>query len=264
MNIKSPQDVINRKKAYTMSDKELTTAIKRSVEKLNRRLSSLERSGLHKASGSYDIVMNYLKSELGSKRFSSKKYAHSSFSERAEFLVVLKHYEEFELTKTGVTKQLNAELKKLNEKLGGILGANFDKLKIKELLTLKDAMKMWREFIGHSNIADLMTSSEARQFFLMIRDSNKKQIKQVFKELEKFNTGEYKREDYPIFMDYYNPIYGAPVTTDRGIMYNPMNGVVYKNGKPTSFIYEDTTHALKDGLFGLWFVNPDGSTEEIK
>lgn len=263
MKYKEPKDIINRNAALKMTDKELTKAIKRTVEKLNRRLTSLEKSGLHRVSASYDIVMNYIKSELGGKRFSSKKVQYASKQERAEFLTTLLHYESFGLTKTEVTKQLKSELQKLNEKMGGIIPLD-EKITLKELITIKDAMKLWREYIGHSNIADLMTSSEARQFFIMMRESTKKQVKQVFSELAKFNTGEYKREDYPIFLDYYDASYGAPITSERGITYNPMNGVVYKNHKPTEYIYDDTTHAIKDALFGLWFVNENGSWEEIK
>ena len=97
-------------------------------------------------------------------------------------------------------------------------------------MRINDYMSKWREFLSHSNIAELMESDEARSIFTNHQDMTTADFDKFMKELEKFNTGTYKKEDFDVFLQSYDYKEGRPVSrTKDGISYNPMNGRIYND-----------------------------------
>ena len=248
MKLKEPRDVLNRNAALVMKPEELTKMIKNTVAKLNRRLTSLEKSGLAKHSYSYGRVMNILKSDFGATRFSSKSVQNASHEERAKFLAVLQHYEQYGLTQRDLKKQLTEELANLNKAVKANISPNL-KLSMDELLTIKDAMKKWREKIETTNIGDLFNSKEARMFFTEKRVMTQSQLKKFITELRKFNPNKegesvYNPQDIDLFMTYYNTKYGKPVMKIHDFFYNPVSGQVLNatTKKETTATYDPATN----------------------
>lgn len=252
MKLKTPKDVLNRNTALLMTPTELSKAIKNTVSKLNRRLTSLEKSGLAKHSYSYGRIMNVLNSDFGATRFSSKSVQYASHEERAKFLAVLQHYEQYGLTQKDIKKQLTEELANLNKAVKANISPNL-KLSMDELLTIKEAMRMWREKIETTNIGDLFNSKEARMFFTEKRVMTQTQLKKFITELRKFNpnkAGEsiYDPQDIDLFMSYYDTAYGKPVMKVHDFFYNPVSGHVLNatTKKETNAIYDPATNIYID------------------
>lgn len=256
---KEPKDTIRRKMYKDFSEKEVTQALKNAILKMNRRMTKLEKSGLAEYSNSYTRIKSFLKSELKSNRFSSKMFAKSSLEERKELLVRIKHFEDYQISPTDVRQQILGEIEQLKNKTGVEVTES-------EYVTIRNGMKRWREYIGHSNLAEVFTSDEARIIFTEKSFKSDYSVKRFISQLKKFDTGEYDEIDFPLFMDYYNTTYNAPIYEENGIAYNPLNNDFYdtiRHQRKTGWKYDPDTNTIYDGKGGM-YIYENGQLKEIK
>lgn len=217
---RDPEQSIIRKQIMAMDRKTLSREIANSIKRLNRKMKSLESSGYDRYSTSYGKIRDFNEAVSGTHYFSSSKLANATLDERRDYLFQLRKYEKYEgMTKKSIIESLQKSAEKLNQK--GIDVTASDLMKINEY------MRDWREFIRHSNIADMFTSDEAREIFTMqsSQNLNRNQFDMFMRELEKFNTGTYNKMDFPIFLKTYDFKAGKPIAeTTSGIKFNPLNG----------------------------------------
>ena len=216
-------DVIRRNKIIEMDRKTVTKEIANSIKRLNRKMRALESSGYDRYSATYGRLRGINEQETGTHYFSSSHMKGASLKQRKEYLYRLGTYE----TYSGMTAEsVKESLKKTAEKLSvGELNITPN-----DIMKINDYMADWREFIAHSNIAELMDSDEARSIFTNHQDMTRADFDKFMKELEKFNTGTYKKEDFDVFLQSYDYKEGRPVSrTKDGISYNPMNGRIYND-----------------------------------
>lgn len=254
-----PQDILNRKEFTQMSKSELIKLTKQSIQKLNRRIASLEKSGLADYSKSLTRIRTYLKEELGTTRFSSKHLMNASFNERVDFLVRLKHFEKYKLTRKDVETQIKQELETIHSR--SELSLNSE-----QLLTLNKAMEKYREKSGTSEISNYIDSDAIRQFFSDHVDGlNQTEIEYFLDDLEEYiNSGGpvYVKD----FVDYYNPTYRAPVlTTANGIPYNFVTEkMLDEYGNETEYTIDPVTEALYSDNGVQYRINEFGEIIEVK
>lgn len=231
MKFKNPRDIINKKLFSTMTAKEVNKKIKNTISKLNRRLKTLEKSGYDKYSLSYQRIKEYLTSN-GSKYFSSKGVG-TDFETRVDFLTKLSHFETYKIGKKETISQLKDERRRINERYNVNISEE-------QLLTVKDAMRSWRLYIGTSTIYGQFTSDEARELFTENADITQPQVDRFISQLSLFDDGTYSPEDFVIFRENYNFDRGIPIRTDNGVSYNPMNMRIYDNYySETEYTYDD-------------------------
>jgi hypothetical protein len=222
MKIRTPEDVLRRNKIREMDRATVKKEIAKSIRRLNKTMRVLESSGYDRYSATYGRLRGYNK-ELGTHYFSSKHMARASLKERKEYLYRLQTYETYK----GLKEE---EVKESLEKTAEKLSVGDLKITSNDIKRINDYMEDWREFIKHSNIADLMESNEARSLFTNREDLTRHQIDMFFKELNKFNTGDYQKKDFDVFLKSYNYKMGRPVAyTPERIAYNPMNGKIYND-----------------------------------
>lgn len=207
----------------SMDRKTVSNEINKSIKRLNRKMKKLESSGYDRYSGSYARLRDINEATSGTHYFSSAHMRNASLKERQEFLYRLKTYENFK----GLTVQ---EIKESFEKTASKLSKGDLQLSSGDIMKINDFMRDWREFIMHSNIAEIMGSDEIREIFTEHRDMTRSDFDKFMKELEKFNTGTYRKDDFDVFMQSYDFEKGRPVATSpNGISYNPMNGRIYND-----------------------------------
>lgn len=222
MKVRTPEDVVRRNKIREMDRAKVKMEIAKTIKRLNKKMKALESSGYDRYSATYGRLRGITK-ETGTHYFSSAHMAKASLKERKEFLYRLQTYDMYK----GMTaEEVQVSLEKTAKKLSvGDLTVTADDLK-----KINDYMQDWREFITHSNIADLMESQEARSLFTNKTDLTPRQAGMFFKELNKFNTGEYEKKDFDVFLKTYNYKMGRPVAqSPQGVSYNPMNGKIYND-----------------------------------
>lgn len=256
---KLPQDILNRKEFAQMTKGELINLTKQSIQKLNRRIASLEKSGLADYSKSLTRIRTYLKEELGTTRFSSKHLMNASFNERVDFLVRLKHFEKYKLTQKDIKEQINQELERIHSRSELSLNK-------RQLLTLNKAMEKYREKSGTSEISNYIDSDTIREFFTdRIDDLNQTEIGYFLDDLEEYinNGGTVYVKD---FIDYYNPAYRAPVlTTANGIPYNFVTEkMLDEYGNETEYTIDPVTESLYSENGGQYRINEFGEIIEVK
>lgn len=207
----------------SMDRKTVSNEINKSIKRLNRKMRKLESSGYDRYSNSYSKLRNINEATSGTHYFSSAHMRNASLRERQEFLYRLRTYESFKgLSAEDIKESFERTAKKLSK--GDLQLTSGDIMKINEY------MGEWREFIMHSNIAELIGSDEIREIFTEHKDMTRADFDKFMRELEKFNTGTYRKDDFDVFMQSYDFEKGRPVaTTPNGISYNPMNGRIYND-----------------------------------
>ena len=158
MKFELPADVLNRKKYSQMTKGDIIKETKLSIQKLNRRIARLEKTGFAEYSKSLTRLQDYLKEEYGTKRFSSKHLINASFEERVKFLTQLKHFEGYHLLVSDVKEQIKNEIQTIHDRTEYTLTD-------KQLLTLNKAMKEYRKAVGSSEISKYLDSDTARKVF---------------------------------------------------------------------------------------------------
>lgn len=258
MEFREPKDVINRKLFEKLTPEQLSEEINKSVKKLNARMRRIEASGYSGASHSYGRMVNYLRSETGTKRFSSKQTKNQSFTANVETLVQLKHFEEYKIGVKDIKKQISGEIKTIKERTGV-------ELTEKQLLTVNKAMQSYREYSMKSTIADLLPSDSIRSFFTEYNDMTQSDVNHFVTELEKFSTGEYNRLELPTFIDKYDPNYGGAVDfTGSGIAFDPTTNQIYDewHNKTDAYIDVSTEEVLINGV--KYRYNEQGELYEVE
>lgn len=258
MTFKDPIDVYNRKLFSQMTKDELLKETKKVISKLNRRITKLKKSGLSDYSKSYGRIKNYLISEYGTEKFSSKQLKNASFEERVNFLVNLKHFEKYKITPTDVKKQIKGEKEKIKERTG-------IELKEEQIMSLHKAMQKFREYSLSSGIVNYIDSETIRQFFTDHIEMSQNQINNFIEELDKFDKG-VRDPIYIIdFIDNYDPSYNGSVRyTNSGIAYDPVDFVVYDEWhNKTNYTIDDQTEILYDEMGGMYTYNQNGELEKI-
>lgn len=222
MKTRTPEDVVRRNKIREMSRSEVKAEIAKSIKRLNTKMRNLESSGYDRYSGSYARLRD-INEKTGTHYFSSSHMAKASLKERKEYLYRLQTYETYKgMTETSVKESLKKTAEKLSK---GDL-----QLSEADIMRINDYMGEWREFIMHSNIAELMDSNEVRNIFTDNREISRQDFDKFMKELEKFNTGTYRKEDFDVFLKSYDYKQGRPIAhTPEGVAYNPMNGRIYND-----------------------------------
>lgn len=219
---RDPEEYILRREIYKYDRARLKSELRRTKDTLNKKLKELEDSGLSRYSRTYEKVMTYLKEELGTtgKRFITRPYANASLEVRQELLLNLKRFDTYEgLTPEGVLKSYAESALRLST---GDL-----KITSEDLMNIDTFMKDWREYIMHSNIASIFNSNEARSIFVERRNMTREQFDMFMEHLEKFDTNEYRKKDFDVFLRYYDFTKGKVIAERNGIKFNPMNGRIY-------------------------------------
>lgn len=212
-----------RMEVTSMDRKKVSYEIKKTIKRLNRKMKKLESSGYDRYSTSYSRLRDVNEATSGTHYFSSAHVRNASLKERQEFLYRLKTYESFK----GLTKE---DIIESFEKTASKLSKGDLQLTSADIMKINDFMSEWREFIMHSNIAELMTSDEIREIITEHRDMTRSDFDKFMKELEKFNTGTYRKDDFDVFIQSYDFEKGRPIATSpNGIPYNPMNGRIYSD-----------------------------------
>lgn len=225
--IPESEDIKMKLKVKLMKNKEVTSEISKIIKQLNRKMKNLESSGLYRYSKSYSKLLTYTNEQLESHYFSSKKFSNSSLKQRQDFLIKLYKMNQYEgLTKKSLVEHYNKSAEKLST---GSL-----KLTASDIMAIDEKMGDWREFILSSNIADIFSSSEAREIFTQRTEMTQEQFNKFMKNLNKFNTGTYKKIDFDLFLRYYDYDKGEVIAERNGIKFNPINGIIYTpDGKRT-------------------------------
>lgn len=231
-------DVLNKLLLKTKTSKEITKEIKNTISSLNRKMKRLESSGYAKYSHSYDRIKDWLNSQ-GTQYFSSKSVARASEEQRIDFLVKLKHFNTYSIGVKDTKENLKREREHLNERYNTSVNEE-------QMLNIKNAMRMWREAMGRSNVADVFTSDEARELFTeLYGNANEPQLDKFFTQLDRFNSEEYSREDFVLFRDYFDFNLGIPITSANNIKFNPVNMRIYDNTySETELTYDDINDVL--------------------
>ena len=219
---REPEEYVLRREIYKYDRARLKSELRRTKDSLNRKLKRLEDSGLSRYSHTYKKVMTYLEEELGTsgKRFITRPYANASLEERQELLLNFKRFETYEgLTPEGVIESYTKSAKRLST--GDLV------ITPEDLMNIDDFMKDWREYVMHSNIASIFNSDEARNIFVEKRNMTREQFDVFMEHLEKFDTNEYRKKDFDIFLRYYDFTKGKVIAERNGIKFNPMNGRIY-------------------------------------
>ena len=222
MKIRKPSDVVRRDKIKAMDRATVKKEIAASIKRLNRKMRALESSGYDRYSATYSRLRGY-NDKTGTHYFSSSHMANASLRERKEYLFKLQTYE----TYYGLTEEeVKTSLKNTADKLsvGELTITDTD------IMRINDYMEDWREFINHSNLANVMESHEARSIFTNRNDMTRSEFEQFMSELKKFDTRTYNKKDFDVFLKSYDYKAGKPISkTPEGIAYNPMTGRIYND-----------------------------------
>lgn len=217
---RNPIESDMRKKILAMDTKTLRNEIRKAAGRLTTKMRRLESSGYDRYSTNYGKLRDYNEEKTGTHYFSYEASRTMSLDEKRNYLFQMLKFEKYKnMTKTEIVAYYKKQAKKLST----------DKLKLSssDIMKIDDYMKEWREFIQHSNIIELFTSDEAREIFSQQSKQNmtRSQFDMFMRELEKFNTGTYDKEDFALFIKTYDFKSGKPVVSlSDGVRINPLNG----------------------------------------
>ena len=237
-------DVIRRREIKKLSNKELSDQIAKIRKRLNSRMRSLERTGYADYSGSYERLINYIRSDLGGYvnkkgnfEFTSRPYSKSSRVAREELLLRWEHKLSYEgLTTEEVKNQLQKEADRLNEKFGKDTEdtPEEEKYNIDKVKRIRDMMKDWRENLDSTISSELFDSQTARKLFderpYMSEESRLvflQQMEETFYDKEKKGIKAELKQNFPLWIKNYNFAKGRSELEYGNVFYNPATGEVY-------------------------------------
>ncbi|MBR5786925.1 MAG: hypothetical protein IKY41_09550 [Clostridia bacterium] len=261
MIFESPSDTINRKLYTQMTKSEIIKETKSTIQKLNRRIARLEKSGLADYSKSLTRMRNYLKEEFGTKRFSSKHLINASFEERVNFLTQIKHFESYHIMVGDVKKQIANELETIRHRTEISLTQD-------QLLILNKAMEKYRTVVGNSELSNYIDSNQVREILTdyTMQKFSQEEMNNFFDDLQNFlqsDHSEYIRD----FLHDYDPNYRAPVSyTDvNGLPYNSVTYHLFDEWhEETQYEVDPATESLYDNNGRMFIIDDNGEMVEIK
>lgn len=236
MEIK-PKDVVVRNQLRTMTDKEITKEMSKTISSLNKKLKQLEKGGYAGYNYSYSRIIEYAEKQLKSHYFSSKSVKNASREKRIEFLTMLKHYDRYMLNTKGTKKMLEAEAKRLSQRLSEKNNAPIT-ISIDDLITLKNALKTYKEETGHLDLYHEFGSPEMQEYFGEHIDMSPSQIREFIDGLKQYDGD---KTAIILYKDYYDPNLGIPIKTENNIDYNPITSKIYDS------FYEETDYIYDNG-----------------
>lgn len=235
MNFPEIKDVLRRREIKKLTNKELSDQLQKVRKRLNRRMRELERTGYSEYSGSYDRLVNYIRSNLGGHRnvmgqweFTTAPYSKATRRAREELLLNWEHKLSYDaLTSKSVKEQLQKEADRLTEKTG-------KKYNIEKIKNIKDMMKSWRENLDSAITSELFDSDSARQVYEENPSISKEQRLIFLENLEETfmnkNTQTINAEKLPYFklwLDNYNFNKNRSEIEYGGVYFNPITGEIY-------------------------------------
>ena len=240
IELPEPKDVEIRNSLLSMTDKSLMKDINRLVKKLNTRLGRLEKSGLSKYTPAYYRVLKWIKKNTPSKNetFTTGFLKSKSLKEKANYLTMLYHFENYKLTITDA-KSIRENLRKsLKENLGR--EATYEEVdRVGDIMAI-----IYRD---ESNISDkfaeIFNSRDSREWATEHIDMTKEQAEQFLKDFDDYYhyglENGLTSQDLKDFIDNYE--------SDDNKTYYDINGV--KIDKDTGLLINNTTEELIEGYY---------------
>lgn len=242
------RDIMRRQEIKKMSNKELSDRLQTIKKRLNRRMDSLEKSGLSKYSNSYSRLTTYLKSTFkesainakGDLRFTTKTMARAPRKAREALLLNWENkINYFGLTNLEVMTSLNNEASRLNQKFG-ISEDDPEAIKYtaETVMNIRDLMEIWRTETDTALKGQLFDSDSARKILDEHNDMTKEQFKEFTQQMldtfMPYNADEKKRVMSPnakaeltTWIQSYNYKTMRPEQEVGNVKFNPISGEIY-------------------------------------
>ena len=235
-------DVINRRALSQLSDKEISKEMKNTISSLNRKMKRLEKSGLAEYNYSYKRLTDFTESSLKSHYFTSKSVTHAGRQQRIEFLVALKHYNSYMLNAKDTKKMLQQEASRLSNTINQNLreGEKPINLSVSDLFAIKDALEIYKEEVGYTNLFKEWGSPELQTFFAENVGMSNSQIMNFITGLKELDTEE-GRLNIKTYIDNYDKNLGIAIKRDGDIEYNPITNKLYDS------LYGETDYDYREG-----------------
>lgn len=264
------RDIMRRQEIKKMSNKELSDRLQTVKKRLNRRMESLEKSGLSKYSTSYGRLETYLKSAFneaatnakGELRFTTKTMARAPRKAREALLLNWENkMNYFGLTNAEVMTSLEKEASRLNEKFE-IGEDNSKKFTTETIMNIRDLMQIWREDTDMALKGQLFDSDTARKLLEEHSGMTKEQFKAFTQEMldtfMPYNEDEAKRimrpnakEEFTAWVQSYNYNKMRPEQEAGDVKFNPISGEIYDVDTDYKiekrYIRGNTNYILKKG-----------------
>lgn len=244
------KDVEIRNSLLSMTDKSLMKDINRLVKKLNSRLARLEKSGLVAYAPSYNRVVKWIELNTPSKNktFTTGFLKPLSLKEKANYLTMLYHFENYQLTITEAKAARESRRKELSKELGR--EATYEEVdKIGRIMAI-----IYRD---ESNISDkfaeIFNSRDAREWAIEHIDITTEQVEQFLKDFDDYyNYGlenDLTSQDLKDFIDNYDydgnksyyDINGVKVDKNTGLLVNNVTGELIED-----YWYDATSENIFD------------------
>lgn len=215
VNRPEPRDIINRNKALEMTNTQLKKEINRLVSKLNKRITSLEKSGLSEESRAYYWITDFSRKTFGQPRLKSST-KNLGKKQMAKYYSQLKHLETYHLLKS----QIETDRERLRNQINLSGKYNFTD---EDMRAIGRAMNMATRLGSeplNARLRDLMGSNEIREMFLEKRmspdDITENFVEDLKEELKKLpvdnqRDAEMSKSRLKLFLDNYDPSIRRPI-----------------------------------------------------
>lgn len=264
------RDIMRRQEIKKMSNKELSDRLQTVKKRLNRRMASLEKSGLSKYSNSYGRIETYLKSAFkeaatnakGELRFTTKTMARAPRKAREALLLNWENkMNYYGLTNLEVMTSLEKEASRLNEKFE-IDEDNPKKYTAETIMNIRDLMEIWREDTDMALRGQLFDSDTARKILEEHNGMTEEQFRNFTQEMldtfMPYNEDEKKRvmragakEEFTAWIQSYNYDKMRPEQEVGNVKFNPISGEIYDVDTDYKiekrYIRGNTNYILKKG-----------------
>lgn len=240
IQLPTPEDVEIRNSLLSMTDKSLMKDINRLVKKLNTRLARLDKSGLAIYTPSYNRVLKWIELNTPSKNgtFTIGFLKPLSLKEKANYLTMLYHFENYKLTITEAKAARESRRKELSKELGR--EATYEEVdRIGNIMAI-----IYRDESSISDkFAEIFNSRDAREWSIEHIDMTTEQVEQFLKDFDDYYhyglENDLTSQDLKDFIDNYE--------SEDGKSYYNINGV--KIDKNTGQVVNNITEELIEGYY---------------